>query len=456
MAAKLVKAGVLVATLLLAAACNEKSGFSGMASRGEPHISSKTLAEMKKQGMPTGSPVVARVFKEESKVEIWKQKANGRYGLLATYDICKYSGQLGPKFTEGDRQAPEGFYTVRPGQMNPNSQYHLSFDIGYPNAFDRSHGRTGSNLMVHGACSSSGCYSMTDGQIEEIYAIARESFKGGQQEFQIQAYPFRMTAANMARYRNDSNFGFWKNLKEGYDAFEITKVPPKVDVCEKRYVFNMSVPLGTTISPTGACPTSTTPDALGVAYQSYQQKYDAAFAASIGKGAPPKDSINGIEEANLVKDWTKRRARGERISMEPPSLDATGNLVVTSQMGRANNEAGRKMAAAEAEEATKRREDEARIAAIKRAEEEKAARIAEAQRQKEEASALAEAQAGETAQSVESTAAIAPAPVAPATVQAAPPAERAAQLEAVTSAPAEEESGMIGNVRKRLGKLFGG
>src|SRR5690606_19881455 len=106
---------------------------------------------------------------------------------------------------------------------------------------------TGSNLMVHGACSSSGCYSMTDGQMEESYAIARESFKGGQQEFQIQAYPFRMTAANMARYRNDSNFAFWKNLKEGYDMFEITKVPPKVDVCEKRYVFNLNAPLGTTI-----------------------------------------------------------------------------------------------------------------------------------------------------------------------------------------------------------------
>ena len=94
------------------------------------------------------------------------------------------------------------------------------------------------NLMVHGACSSSGCYSMTDEQIEEIYAFGRDAFRGGQTEFQIQAFPFRMTAANMARYRNDPNYEFWKMLKEGYDHFEITKVPPKVDVCEKRYVFN--------------------------------------------------------------------------------------------------------------------------------------------------------------------------------------------------------------------------
>ena len=193
--------------------------------------------------MSRTSPIMARIFKEEGKLEIWKQKTNGRYDLIASYDICKWSGKLGPKFIEGDRQAPEGFYTVRPAQMNPNSSYHLSFNIGYPNAYDRAHGRTGANLMVHGACSSSGCYSMTDAQIEQIYAFGRDAFQGGQTEFQIQAFPFRMTAANMARYRNDPNFEFWKMLKEGYDQFEITKVPPKVDVCEKRYVFNQ-VPEG--------------------------------------------------------------------------------------------------------------------------------------------------------------------------------------------------------------------
>ena len=122
--------------------------------------------------------------------------------------------------------------------MNPHSNYHLSFNIGFPNRYDRANGRTGANLMVHGACSSSGCYSMTDAQIEEIYAFGRDAFQGGQTEIQIQAFPFRMTAANMARYRNDPNYEFWKMLKVGYDNFEITKVPPKVDVCEKRYVFN--------------------------------------------------------------------------------------------------------------------------------------------------------------------------------------------------------------------------
>ena len=123
---------------------------------------------------------MARIFKEEGKLEIWKQKTNGRYDLIASYDICKWSGKLGPKYTEGDRQAPEGFYTVRPAQMNPQSNYHLAFNIGYPNAYDRANGRSGANLMVHGACSSSGCYSMTDAQIEQIYAFGRDAFQGGQ------------------------------------------------------------------------------------------------------------------------------------------------------------------------------------------------------------------------------------------------------------------------------------
>ncbi len=145
---------------------------------------------------------------------------------------------LDPKFKEGDRQAPEGFYKVGKAQMNPNSDYYLSFNIGYPNTYDRSHGRTGTHLMVHGACSSAGCYSMTDEQVSQIYALARDAMAGGQDYFQVQAYPFRMTAANMAKHAANPHFEFWKMLKEGYDHFELTNYPPKVDVCEKRYVFN--------------------------------------------------------------------------------------------------------------------------------------------------------------------------------------------------------------------------
>lgn len=122
--------------------------------------------------MSATSPIMIRIFKEESALEVWKQTRTGKYALLEEFEICKWSGELGPKFKEGDRQAPEGFYEITPGLMNPNSSYHLAFNLGYPNNYDQAHGRTGTHLMVHGACSSRGCYAMTDQQVQDIYALA--------------------------------------------------------------------------------------------------------------------------------------------------------------------------------------------------------------------------------------------------------------------------------------------
>lgn len=129
---------------------------------------------------------------------------------------------------------------MTPAQMNPNSAYYLSFDTGFPNGYDRAQGATGAHLMVHGTCSSAGCYAMTDQGIAELYAIAREAFAGGQSAFQFQAYPFRMTAENMAKYRADPNMPFWQNLKEGSDRFEATREEPQVAVASGRYVFSVS------------------------------------------------------------------------------------------------------------------------------------------------------------------------------------------------------------------------
>jgi len=224
----------------------------------------KRLIESK--GMEERAPILIRVFKEESTLEIWKkQTATGKYALLKDYEICKWSGVLGPKLKEGDRQAPEGFYTIRPAQMNPNSSYHLSFNIGFPNDFDRAHGRTGTHLMVHGACSSAGCYSMTDEQIQEIYTLGRLAFEGGQRDFQVQAFPFRMTAENMARHRGNPNMPFWRMLKEGYDHFELLRQPPKVDVCDRRYVFNAVPGEGQVFNAAAACPPMQMPDEIRVA-----------------------------------------------------------------------------------------------------------------------------------------------------------------------------------------------
>ncbi|MBB2972500.1 murein L,D-transpeptidase family protein [Mesorhizobium sp. RMAD-H1] len=310
----------LMASALLAGC--QGSSLDDISPKAEKPLPQKIVAKIKAKGMTTTSPIMIRIFKEEGQLEVWKRKDNGRYDVIATYDICKWSGKLGPKYIEGDRQAPEGFYTVRPAQMNPRSSYYLSFNIGFPNAYDRVNGRTGQHLMVHGACSSSGCYSMTDEQVAEIYAFARDAFRGGQTAFQIQAFPFRMTAANMARYRNDPNYPFWKMLKEGYDLFEITKVPPKVDVCEKRYVFNNTAIGPEGIAPDAACPTVGQPDALRMSYMSYQKTFETAFSTAQKKSSKqaPAPSIAGEAEAKLVAAWSAARARGEKVSREPPSL----------------------------------------------------------------------------------------------------------------------------------------
>lgn len=184
------------------------------------------------------APIMMRFFKQENVAEIWKQSRSGTFVLMARYGICKWSGQLGPKYKEGDLQTPEGFYTISASQMNPYSKYYLSFNIGFPNLYDQAHGRTGSNLMVHGSCFSAGCYSMSDKNMAQIYAFARDAFRGGQREFQLQAFPFRMTDANMARHKSDPHYQFWVMLKEGYDFFEENRTPPTVDVYDKRYVFN--------------------------------------------------------------------------------------------------------------------------------------------------------------------------------------------------------------------------
>jgi murein L,D-transpeptidase YafK len=220
-------------TLALAACQGENRSTRHLAP-----IPPATMALMETKGMSQNDPILMRAYKKESEIEVWKRGSDGRYALLKTYPMCRWSGQLGPKTQEGDRQAPEGFYAVTPAQMNPNSSFHLSFDLGYPNAYDRSHGRTGAHLMVHGSCSSSGCFAMTDEAISEVYALARESFASGQRSFQFQSYPFRMTAENLAKHRLDPNIAFWRNLKEGSDYFELAKQEPQVSVASGQYAFS--------------------------------------------------------------------------------------------------------------------------------------------------------------------------------------------------------------------------
>jgi murein L,D-transpeptidase YafK len=185
--------------------------------------------------MKIGSPIMVRIFKAEAELEVW-MKAGERFELLATYPICNWAGTLGPKLSEGDMQSPEGLYAVGRRQLHSSARWRRSLDIGYPNAFDRVHARTGSSILVHGGCTSTGCFAMTDQVMDQLFRLSRAALWNGQKRIAVHIFPFRMTPENMAAHADSPWQGFWANLKEAYDLFERTRLPPTVKVCARRYV----------------------------------------------------------------------------------------------------------------------------------------------------------------------------------------------------------------------------
>jgi murein L,D-transpeptidase YafK len=294
----LITSAALAAGMMLAGCNSDEISLATNAKANQP-VSPKLIAAMAEKDMDLNSPMLVRLFKQEAELEVWKQDRSGRFALLKTYPICRWSGDLGPKVREGDRQAPEGFYSISPAQMNPASAYYLSFNTGYPNAYDRSLGHTGSELMVHGDCSSRGCYAMTDEQIAEIYSLGRESFFGGQRAFQFQAYPFKMTPTNMAKHRNNPNMAFWKMIKEGWDHFEVTRQEPKVDFCEKKYVFDAvrtpNAKRDPVFEASARCPAYAIPDELADAVREKQQAEQVETARLVERGAPVARTNTGID-----------------------------------------------------------------------------------------------------------------------------------------------------------------
>lgn len=201
-------------------------------------IINRVQPELKQHQVFVGDPVFIRIFKEENILELWmKPQTKGQYELVKTYPICNWSGRLGPKFFEGDHQAPEGFYATNLENLNPDSQYHLSFNIQFPNAFDRAHNRTGSFIMIHGDCVSEGCYAMTNSLMEEIYILTEQALKYGQREVPVHVFPFRMTDERLRLEFTSPYYNFWRNLQTGYNFFETHKVPPLWTVRNKEYEF---------------------------------------------------------------------------------------------------------------------------------------------------------------------------------------------------------------------------
>lgn len=200
-------------------------------------VAPRLEVELKTKGLSLGSPIFVRILKDPGLMEMWIQAPDGKFQIFKSYKICFYSGDLGPKQKEGDMQSPEGFYEVKARQLNPGSRFHLSFNLGYPNAYDRAHKRTGKALMVHGNCVSIGCYAMTDKFIEEIYTLAYSALTNGQPSFQVHSFPFALTESNLRKHPKSRWIVFWRNLKTGYDIFESDKRPPAVRGQSGVYVF---------------------------------------------------------------------------------------------------------------------------------------------------------------------------------------------------------------------------
>nr|WP_235890941.1 L,D-transpeptidase family protein [Pararhizobium mangrovi] len=336
---------IVSCALAMIAGCNDDV-LTSVAKKANEPLPQSIVATMHEKDMSKTSPIMMRIFKEEGVLEVWKQKGDGTYGKVADYEICAWSGKLGPKLKEGDRQAPEGFYLIKPAQMNPNSSYYLSFNIGFPNNYDESQGRTGSNIMIHGACSSAGCYSMTDENVAQIYAFARDAFRGGQRSFQVEAFPFRMTPANMAKHRTNPNFEFWKMLKVGYDYFEITKRPPDVEVCDRKYVFNQQVMDDSPFVATAACPSMKTPDTLRTAYSSYEQQYDTAYEQAVAEQKADATQKQMIAERKQAVEDARAQREVAAAERKAQSRQAANSFISSLMPGSNGSDAGRAMAEA--------------------------------------------------------------------------------------------------------------
>ena len=232
------RAGPIIAVLIgLAISLAPSNSFAADKPAAKP-LEPATAVYLNRKGIAQDSPLYIRIFKEESELEVWKARTDGRFIHVKTYPICNWSGKLGPKQTLGDHMAPEGFYNLDQDSLKPDSKYHLALNIGYPNALDIAMGRSGDFIMVHGKCVSVGCFAMTDDLIEEIYAFVREATANGQTKVPLHIFPFRMTDKTMLAHNDHPAWSTWLPLKEAFDDFQKSRMPPRVAICAQRYVVN--------------------------------------------------------------------------------------------------------------------------------------------------------------------------------------------------------------------------
>jgi len=268
---------------------------------------------LREKAVSLSAPIVIRIFKMESELEIWKEK-NGSFTLFATYPICHWSGSLGPKLRQGDKQAPEGFYTLTKKQLHHSGRWPQSLLINFPNIYDQAEARTGSDILIHGGCTSVGCFAMTNPVSDEIYRLTSSAIDGGQDHVPVHIFPFRMTDENMKAQATPAWSGFWMNLKEGFDAFERTKRALRVTACDGRYAFNEATGSANT-GPVEACGTT-------IANIKEQDQWLAgvpAAAAPVRTAAADFTATDASRESQSLTD-------GEQSEPVEPAAESAGAI----------------------------------------------------------------------------------------------------------------------------------
>jgi murein L,D-transpeptidase YafK len=200
----------------------EPPGERVTVARTEKDILLAALFKKKKLQYPPRDLFI-RAFKAERLLEVWaRNNSQEAYRLVKIYSVCARSGKLGPKFKEGDKQTPEGFYFIN--KFHQESIYYLALGLNYPNESDLIRAdpvEPGSDIYIHGECFSLGCLAMTNNRIKEIYWLAWQAHSAGQEKIQVHIFPFKMHLKyNYKKFRRNRKLNkFWNNLKPGYYYF---------------------------------------------------------------------------------------------------------------------------------------------------------------------------------------------------------------------------------------------
>lgn len=185
--------------------------------------------------------IYIRSFKYDSQLEVWVRNSNSEpFKLFKTYSVCALAGTMGPKRMEGDYQVPEGFYYIN--QFKPNSAYHMSLGLNYPNVSDKilaASSNPGGGIYIHGSCVTVGCIPIQDNQIEELYLIAMGAKSSGEDFIPVHIFPIRYDNPKSEAYFEKATKDepgiqkFAAKIKEVYDYFEKERKLPVISIDPK-------------------------------------------------------------------------------------------------------------------------------------------------------------------------------------------------------------------------------